>query len=167
MIQRIPAPGKVDQHVLKDFEDLKETVTAIRYIRKNQHIPDREKIKLRVKDANNNYKNIFEPVLQKLCNIENIEFTSQKIEGAMSFRVKTTEFYIPLQDRIDHSEELTRLKEELNYTRGFLQSVLTKLGNINFVKNAPEQIVKKERKKKEDAENMIRMLEERIADLGG
>jgi valyl-tRNA synthetase len=167
MIQKIPEPGKVDRSILKDFEDLKETVTAIRYIRKKQHIPGRERIQLWVKDVNSGYKNIFEPVLQKLGNIEKIEFTGQKIEGATSFRVKTTEFYIPLEDRIDHSEELRGLKEELDYTKGFLQSVLTKLENRNFIKNAPEQVVEKERKKKEDAENRIRMLEERIADLGG
>jgi valyl-tRNA synthetase len=35
------------------------------------------------------------------------------------------------------------------------------------VKNAPENVIEKERKKKEDAENKIRMLEERIRGMEG
>jgi valyl-tRNA synthetase len=165
MNERIPDPENIDLQVLKDFEDLKETVTSVRNIRKEKHIQKREKLRLLVKDTNSIYRNIFESVLQKLGNIEKVEFTDEKIEGAISFRVKATEYYIPLKDKIDHSEELRKLNEELHYARGFLQSVLVKLGNSNFIKNAPEQIIEKERKKKEDAENRIRVLEERIESL--
>jgi len=166
MKERIPEPEHIDIQVLKDFENLKEAVTSIRNIRKEKHIPNRERISLLVKDANTGYSHIFEPILQTLGNIEKVKFTDKKIDGAISFRIRTTEYYIPLQEKVDHSEELRNLNEELNYTRGFLQSVLAKLGNRNFIKNAPEQIVEKERKKKEDAENRIRMLEERIKGLG-
>jgi valyl-tRNA synthetase len=89
------------------------------------------------------------------------------MEGAASFRVQSAEFFIPLEDAVDAGEELQKLKEELSYTRGFLTGVLAKLENERFVDNAPEQVVQKERKKKEDAENKIRVLEERIRDLRG
>ncbi len=166
MIQKLPEPEKVDHRILKDFEELKETVTSIRNIRKEKSIRNRERIRLQVKRTNSDYRNIFEPVLQKLGNVEKVEFTDDKIEGAISFRVKNTEFYIPLQDKIDHADECRKINEELRYTRGFLQSVLKKLENRNFIKNAPEEVIEKERKKKEDAEQKIKILEARIASLG-
>jgi valyl-tRNA synthetase len=68
---------------------------------------------------------------------------------------------------VNASEELKKLEEELVYTRGFLKSVLAKLENDRFVDHAPEQVVHKERKKREDAEKRIRILEERMRDLRG
>jgi valyl-tRNA synthetase len=105
-------------------------------------------------------------VLEKLGDIGSVEFTDKKIKKALSFRIKTIEFYIPIEDKVDYKQEIKALTEELEYTRGFLKSVLIKLNNEKFVKNAPENVIEKERKKKEDAENKIRMLEERIREMG-
>ncbi|MCD4666162.1 MAG: hypothetical protein K8R68_12910, partial [Bacteroidales bacterium] len=55
--------------------------------------------------------------------------------------------------------------EELNYTKGFLTSVKKKLSNERFVNNAPQQVVEKEKKKQEDAESRIKVIEEQIAAL--
>ena len=55
--------------------------------------------------------------------------------------------------------------QELDYTKGFLQSVLKKLSNEKFVNNAAEQIVEAERKKQMDAEAKIKVIEEQLASL--
>jgi valyl-tRNA synthetase len=60
---------------------------------------------------------------------------------------------------------LKKLEEELNYTKGFLKSVIGKLSNERFVKSAPAQVVDIERKKQADAEDKIKSLEERLASL--
>ena len=54
---------------------------------------------------------------------------------------------------------------ELKYAQGFLKTVMGKLGNERFVQNAPEAVVAMERKKKADAEEKIKSLEESIAAL--
>ena len=46
-------------------------------------------------------------------------------------------------------------KEELKYTKGFLNSVMKKLGNERFVNNAPPVVIEKENVKKADAEAKI------------
>ena len=89
----------------------------------------------------------------------------KKYKGAASFRVKSTNFYIPLEGFIDVEEELKKLEEELKYTKGFLGTVMKKLGNERFVNNAPEEVVAKELAKQADAEAKIKVLEERIAGL--
>ena len=80
----------------------------------------------------------------------------------MSFRVNTTAFYIPLGGFVNIAEEIIKIEEELRYTMGFLESVKKKTGNERFMKSAPVQVVELERKKQSDAEEKIKMLEDRL-----
>ena len=140
---------------------------SVRKVRKDKGLPARESLKLFVRDQNQSYHPHFESILVKLGVLDRVEETTEKMAGAASFRVQSAEFFIPLEEAVDAGEELHKLEEELSYTRGFLKSVLAKLENGKFVDNAPEQVVDKERKKKEDAEKKIRILENRIRDLRG
>ena len=63
-------------------------------------------------------------------------------------------------------EEKANLKKELEYTQGFLASVMKKLSNERFVAGAPAQVIEMERKKQADAEAKIKALEESLAKLG-
>ena len=66
---------------------------------------------------------------------------------------------------VNPEEELKKLKAELEYTEGFLNSVAKKLSNERFVNNAPAQVVESENKKKADAESKIETLKNQIASL--
>jgi Valyl-tRNA synthetase len=88
-----------------------------------------------------------------------------KVDGASSFLVSTTEFFVPLGDKLDVEEEIKKLAAELEYTKGFLNSVMKKLSNEKFVSGAPEAVVGMERKKQADAEAKIASLEAQIAQL--
>ena len=167
MVCRMPEAGMVDPAIISQFEDLKLAVTAVRNIRKEKSLPAKESLKLYVRDQNHSYNKRFESILVKLGILDHVEETTEKMEGAVSFRVQSAEFFIPLDEAVDPGEELQKLEEELSYNRGFLKSVLAKLENTRFVEHAPEQVVHKERKKKEDAEKKIQVLEERIRDLRG
>jgi valyl-tRNA synthetase len=85
--------------------------------------------------------------------------------GALSFRVKSNEYFVPLTGTIDVEAEIAKIEAELNYTRGFLASVQKKLANERFVAGAPEQVVALERKKAADAEATIETLEKSLANL--
>jgi valyl-tRNA synthetase len=65
----------------------------------------------------------------------------------------------------DREAQIAQLKKDLDYLRGFLASVEKKLSNERFVKSAPPQVVEMERKKKVDAEQKIRALEESLSKL--
>ena len=64
---------------------------------------------------------------------------------------------------LNHSN--AKREEELNYTRGFLTSVMKKLSNEKFVNGAPEQVVANERKKQADAEVKIAAIEAQLKGL--
>ena len=59
----------------------------------------------------------------------------------------------------------TKLVAELEYTRGFLASVMKKLNNEKFIKGAPEKVVENERKKQADAECKIKAIELQLSNL--
>jgi len=102
-----------------------------------------------------------------MCNISLLAYVEEKVTGATSFIVKSTEFYVPMKDGADNSAEVTKLEEELKYTHGFLESVMKKLSNERFVANAKPEVVEVERTKQADAESRIRVLEEQLEMLNG
>ena len=66
---------------------------------------------------------------------------------------------------LDTKEELIKIKDDLNYQKGFLKSVEAKLSNKSFSENAPEIVINKELKKKNDALSKIKVLKERLKKL--
>ena len=164
-VAALPVQETYDIKILTRFEKTKETVSAIRTIRKKNKIPLRELLSLYVKEKEEVYDNRFGEILKKLCYLDKINFISEKMDHAVTFIILTTEFYIPLDKGVNVEEELEKLTAELAYTQGFLKSVLKKLENQNFVQNAPENVVETEKRKRSDAEAKIKVLEERIAHI--
>jgi len=166
MMSHQPHAGSFDPSLIEKFAFAEEVIMAIRNVRKEKNIPQKDTITLYIRKNNNQAPDTtFDGVAAKLCNISGIGYVDEKQEGCVSFVVGTTEFFIPLAGKIDPEEELKKLEEELIYTRGFLSTVMQKLGNERFVNNAPEAVVSAERKKQADAEARIRVLEEKISSL--
>jgi valyl-tRNA synthetase len=165
MIESMPAAEKSDSKILSGFQSASDTVSAIRTIRKEKEIPVREKIKLMILGDESTSDTDYLPVIIKLCNLSEIQFVREKQEGAASFLVGTTEYFIPLTGTLDIEGEIAKIGEELKYNRGFLINVLKKLENERFVNNAPASVLELERKKKSDAESKIKSLEERLKEL--
>ena len=159
-----PKSEKVDKIILDDFDIVSEVVSSIRNFKKQKQIPNKEQISLFVKLNESHCKNM-DPIICKLGNIEKVEYTEKEIEGSFSFRVKSNEYFIPLDGNIDLKAELEKLQKELDYTKGFLKSVNGKLNNENFVKGAPEQVVTNEKKKQADALQKIKVLEKQISSI--
>ena len=99
-------------------------------------------------------------------NLVELSYTEEKIEGAASFIVGATEFFIPVgTDAIDVEQEIARLEKDLDYARGFLKSVMAKLSNERFVSSAPPKVVDLERKKQADTESKISVIEAQLKAL--
>ncbi len=159
-----PRGGKPDAALLAGFDFTREVISAIRTIRKEKNIAFKEALSLRLLDEEK-IGSTWDVVIAKLANVTDIAAVAQAPEGALSFRVKSNEYFVPLQGAIDVEAEIAKIQEELQYTRGFLASVQKKLANERFVSNAPEQVVALERKKASDAEAKIETLEKSLANL--
>ena len=165
MIARMPESKKFNREIIAAFESVKETISAVRTVRKNKDIPNKEKIELLILGDSGDYDIELLPVVTKLCNLSGIQFVSEKQEGTASFMIGTTEYYIPLAGKLDIESEIAKIQEDLNYNLGFLVNVMKKLENERFVSNAPASVLDLERKKKSDAESKIKSLEEALKSL--
>ena len=162
MVTPMPKNLGVNQTLLNNIEEVKELIAAIRSVRLEKNIPQKEALKLQIISGNHNPE--FDSLIIKLCNIESIE-SAEKEPTALSFMVRTNEYAIPMDNRIDVAEEIEKMQTEIQYLQGFLKSVLAKLSNERFVSNAKPEIVDNERKKKADAESKIATLQQSIEQL--
>ena len=150
--------------LIADFDNTIEVISGIRTIRKDKNIPFKDSIELKIVN-NDKSSTYFDAVVSKLGNISALDYVSDKVEGALSFRVKSNEYFIPITGNINVEEEIAKLTEELNYTKGFLKSVQGKLSNEKFVSGAPEKVIEMERKKEADALAKIATIEQSLAGL--
>ncbi len=160
-----PKTHKADGHLIKEFEFAAEVVSGVRNIRKEKNIPMKEELKLSVLNEENTSRK-WDAIIKKLTNLSHISYVDASVEGALSFRVKSNEYFVPIVGTIDVEAEIQKIEEELKYTQGFLKSVEKKLSNERFVNNAPEKVIGLERKKKADAEAKIETLEKSLQSLG-
>ncbi len=155
---------EADQKITNEFSFASEVISGIRNIRKAKNISFKDQISLDVLN-NDNTKETFNSVIKKLGNVSSLNYVDKQVEGALSFRVKSNEYFIPIEGAIDVVGERKKLMEELEYTQGFLKSVEKKLSNERFVNNAPENVVAIEKAKKSDAEAKIEVLKTSLAGL--
>jgi valyl-tRNA synthetase len=169
IVAEYPVAKSFKPDLLKHFDLEREVIIAIRNERTNKNIPPREKINLFVRKNHGQQPNTyFDDVVKKMGNLAELTYTEEKIEGAASFIVGSTEFFIPLEaETIDIEAEIQRLEKDLEYARGFLATVMIKLSNEKFVSSAPAKVVEIEQKKQADAENKIRVIEAQIENLKG
>ncbi|NNC69251.1 MAG: class I tRNA ligase family protein, partial [Flavobacteriaceae bacterium] len=165
MVADYPVIQGIDESLISEFDFMTEVISGIRTIRKEKNIAFKNTIDLSILN-NENVSKRFDVIIKKLGNIDSLQYTANKIEGAMSFRVKSNEYFIPISsDTINIDQEIKKLTEELNYTEGFLKSVQKKLTNERFVNNAPEQVIANEKKKEADAMAKIETIKASIAGL--
>ena len=150
----------------KEFDYLKEVISAIRNIRGEANVSPSKKIEVIFKTADENARNILQnnaKILDKLANIEKYEF-NVAIPKLVGFRlVETTEIYVPLADLIDLDKEIEKLEKSIAKIQKDLDKTLKKLSNESFVKKANPEAVEKERRIKEELENKIAKLTESMS----
>ncbi|HEU4497123.1 MAG TPA: class I tRNA ligase family protein, partial [Flavobacterium sp.] len=159
-----PEPRPFDAHLISGFDFASEVISGIRTIRKEKNIPFKDAIELKVIN-NENSSAYFDAAIVKLGNISSLEYVTEAVIGALAFRAKSNEYFVPMSGAINLEEEIAKLSEELEYSRGFLKSVQAKLSNERFVSNAPEKVLETERKKEADALAKIAVIEQNLAGL--
>ncbi|MCX6291543.1 MAG: valine--tRNA ligase [Bacteroidetes bacterium] len=164
IVSEWPETVSPDQSLLEEFSLASEIVTHVRNIRQQKNISPKEKLELFVR-TNENISKRFDEIILKLSNLSKFEKSGNKTENVISFMISNHEFFIPLSSAIDLESEKTRLMQELDYNKGFLKSVQSKLANERFVSNAKPEVVAVERKKESDAIAKIKAIEEQISAL--
>ena len=161
-----PKVENVDISIIKDFDFTSQVISSIRTIRKEKSISFKNSIELHVLNNENMNTNL-DSLIIKLCNISKLVYTKNEVENSISFRVKSNNYYVPVNNNINVDEEIIKLKTELSYTEGFLNSVRKKLSNTRFVENAPEKVIQIEKDKEQDALSKIKAIKDSLTSFEG
>lgn len=164
IVSQWPEMKAFDEGLITGFEFAAEVISGIRTIRKEKNIAFKDSIELKVINHDSAPQD-FDSIISKLGNISALEYVSDKVGGALTFRVKSNEYFVPVTGAVDVEEEIAKLTEELEYNRGFLKSVRAKLSNEKFVNSAPEKVVAMERQKEADALAKIATIEQSLEGL--
>lgn len=157
-----PTAGNADKNIDDEASLAFDVITEIRNIRNAKGLSPKEKLKLVVKNGENAPIASFWPIVKKIANVSEVLFTGDQISNASAFVIKSTEFFVPLEGKIDTAKEREAILKDLEYQRGFIEKVNQKLENEKFMSSAPPKVVDIERKKKADAEAKIKSLEESL-----
>ncbi|WP_047551204.1 valine--tRNA ligase [Psychroserpens sp. Hel_I_66] len=164
IISTWPKANPINEELISEFDFASEVITGIRNIRTQKNIAFKDAIGFSVVN-NEKVATTFDEVIAKLGNLESFEYVTEPVEGALTYRVKSNEYFIPMEGSIDVEAEIKKLTEELNYTEGFLKSVQKKLSNERFVAGAPEQVVAAEKNKEADALAKIETIKSSLESL--
>ena len=170
MRQQYPRPGAADEALIRQVETAKDVIAKVRDLRNQNQIKPREALKMGVQNSDSARalfgRDGLQEMVVKLAVLSGLELTEAEPANSKSFISATEKYYVELNQQIDVAAECARIKQELEYQRGFQKSVEAKLSNERFVGSAPEQVVENERKKLADALARIQILEASQAQLG-
>lgn len=163
---------KKDVKVEKNINTLYEIIRVIRNIRAEKWIKPWNKVDaiFRLTKANYDLVNENILILKWLAKLENIEIIdkTKKIsnEDELIFWVVwSIEIFINPWDAIDYEEEKNRLKTQINNQKDYINKLDLKLLNAEFLRNAPEHVVRMEQDKKTQAQEQLQKLIDKLSSI--
>jgi valyl-tRNA synthetase len=172
-----PWPGKdaakIDKEILETMPLLQDIVRAVRNIRRNLNIPNKQEIKLQIfahDDVAKKKLDDHHEFLKKMANLNYLEIDvqteySKKISPLSEVVGDFQIFAFVEEEMFDKDTERKKQQEHLNKVESHLGVVQKKLHNENFVKNAPEKIVNAERDREAELLGQITKIKEALQGL--
>ena len=160
-----PTHTNSDQLIIANFEFAQEIIVQVRNFRNSNGISPKEKMELIYKGKEEGSDIIFKEIIIKLANLSAYISDIKEDRNGYLFNVKGHEYVIISNTEFNLVDLLEKLNKELEYNKGFLKSVMIKLGNEKFVANAKPEVLAIERKKESDALSKIASIEEQLQSL--
>ena len=155
----------VDEQILREGALLKSSISGLRDVRNKNQIKPKEKITVHIDTAEVDIYKSIESILAKQINSEQISFVKELVAGTITTVIGKDKFYIVTEQPLNVEGQKEDLEKELLHLNGFLATVEKKLGNEKFVANAKPEVLALEQKKKADAEEKIKIIEESLKGL--
>jgi valyl-tRNA synthetase len=164
-VRQFAPAAQADKNILQQGDLLKKTISAIRDARVKNNIKPKTPVTLHIQSSDNSVYSAISSILSRQVNAESIGFVQDSVSDSIAVVVDKDRFYLQTEAALDTSAQREQLMKDLEYLKGFLVSVEKKLGNERFVQNAKPEVVEVERRKKADAEEKIKAIEESLASL--
>jgi len=170
-----PWPHIQKEMISKDLEDrmrhLIEVVTAIRNIRAVWNIEPKRDISAIVdvhrKDGGK-FLSDNADVLKRLARVSDLKIGRfPKPKGSAVSVVGEFEVYVPLEGVINFQNERSRLKKEEDALQGEMSAIAGRLKDKNFLSKAPQEVVDRQKARREELQIQIKKLKDNLKDIGG
>ena len=152
-------------------ETIKEAVRAIRNVRTSMNVPPSKKAKVFVVSDRQDVLDIFEhskSFFATLAYASEVALQADKTgigEDAVSAVIPSASIYMPFAELVDVEKEIERLEKEKTRLEGELKRVNGMLSNEKFISKAPEAKIADEKAKLEKYTQMMKQVEEHLAQL--
>ena len=165
MVKQFSPVEKADDEILIVGNKLKNIITAVRDAKNKNQVKPKETISLFIETNDSDSYQSIKEILAKQLNADHILFNEKPDASSIMTVVGDEKIYIKSDAVIDTAVQKEKLEKDLNYLKGFLITVDKKLSNDKFVQNAKPEVIELERKKKQDAETKIKVIEQTISSL--
>jgi valyl-tRNA synthetase len=167
MVAEWPRPVKqwTDRKAEKDFEVIKNIITALRAMRADYKIEPSKKISVII------YGGLKTKLLKEQIEIIKFLARAEEVKIEKSGRrpsqsaggvVSGVEIYLPLAGLIDIEKERTRLQKELTEVEKYLTVLEKKLANKDFLAHAPAEIINNEKEKLKLQKEKVKKIKEQM-----
>lgn len=156
-------PSRAEES-LKDFEAVRQIVTAVRSVRAEKKIEPKNILDIVIKTKE---KNVLEniKVIESLARVKCVGEGTKKKDYILAHTGGGVQVWLDLSGAVDVGKEKTRLQNELAETEKYIKGLQTKLGNKDFVARAPAAIVDGEKKKLAEAEARQQKISNQLVNL--
>ncbi|MEZ5056559.1 MAG: valine--tRNA ligase [Saprospiraceae bacterium] len=167
IVTPFPEKKAYDKNLVAAIEKAQTLVTKIRETRASNQLSSREPYPLYAEKVAATEKLFatdgMAELVSKAANLSNLEI-SEKGEG-IAFLSGAEKYYLGAEVEVNVEEKKAELEKEIEYQKGFVNSIEKKLSNERFVSGAPAQVVDRERQKLADGQARIKILEEELGKL--
>ncbi|MEO8720328.1 MAG: valine--tRNA ligase [Ginsengibacter sp.] len=165
VVKQFSPVGNAEAKTLLLGSTLKNIITAVRDAKNKNNLKPKETVSLFIETEEPSSYEAIKEILMKQTNAEKIIFNETPAETSIMTVVGNQKIYIKSDTVIDTTVQKEKLSKDLNYLKGFLIAVNKKLSNDKFVQNAKAEVIELERKKKQDAEAKIKIIEQTLSSL--
>ncbi len=165
MVKTIGEEIEADEKILAEGILLKQVISGLRDVRNKNQLKPKEAIKLHIQTAESNTYKLIESILAKQVNSSSVTYTNEAVSGTITVVIGKDKFFIETTAPLNTAGQKESLEKERNHLAGFLATIEKKLSNEKFVSNARPEVLALEQKKKADAEEKLKIVEESLSGL--
>jgi len=161
MVARYPRNTTIDEDMEKLFSLAQEAIVSIRRAKANIELANKkiDTAVIKTKDADK-LKNV-KKYIELLAKVNKIDFSNKIIENSISDVSDNLEVFIPLEG-VDLKPVISRLENQKLKLEKEIAKLNGMLNNENFLKNAPNEIIKQNKTALKKAKENLQKVDERL-----
>lgn len=167
MVQKWPSAKEahVDKDQAKQFENIRELITAIRSTRSAHKIDPQTKLTVSFQETNKKIIESRQEILKRLARLEEIQWTKTAPKNCVAFESAFGPVFLHLESVINLKKERVRLQKEIETMQSLVKNTRARLDNPAYREKAPKHIVEESEKLLQEYRTKLQSLENHLGQL--